>query len=136
MKVMVTGKFNPLHPGHIFLFKKAKQLGDYLVVVVAHDQTILDQGMPLMFDAEVRKTIIENLKPVDKAVIGNTDDRFKVVEQEKPDILVLGYDQQVDENWIKQKAEQSGMKLKVIRIIEKLDGHKSTTIRENVFSKK
>ena len=38
--VLVTGGFDPIHSGHIAYFKSAKKLGDKLIVVVAHDETV------------------------------------------------------------------------------------------------
>ena len=39
-KVMVFGAFDILHKGHLFYFSKAKEFGDYLIVVIARDETI------------------------------------------------------------------------------------------------
>ncbi|MFH1364780.1 MAG: adenylyltransferase/cytidyltransferase family protein [Candidatus Aenigmatarchaeota archaeon] len=133
MKVMVTGKFNPLHPGHILFLEKAKKLGDYLIVVVANDKTILKQdGCVLLKDME-RKKIVESLRIVNKAVIGNPgEDHFRIVEKIKPDILALGYDQEVDEEMIRKRARNAGLKLKVMRIKDRVEGIKSTTIRNRI----
>lgn len=132
---MVTGKFNPVHPGHIFLFEKAKKLGDYLVVVVASDETIKRQNGISLLDAEDRKKVVESLRIVDKAVIGNKVDHFKIVIEEKPDILALGYDQEVSEDWLKEKAEKAGLNLKIVRIKDELKGIKSSIIRERIKKK-
>lgn len=129
---MVTGKFNPVHPGHIFLFEKAKKLGDYLVVVVASDETIKRQNGISLLDAKDRKKVVESLRIVDKAVIGNKVDHFKIVIEEKPDILALGYDQEVSEDWLKEKAEKAGLNLKIVRIKDELKGIKSSIIRERI----
>jgi len=135
-KVMIAGKFNPLHPGHVFFFEKAKKFGDYLVVVVAHDKTIRDQNIPLILDSNERKKLIENVESVDKVVIGDCEDRFKIVVSEKPDIIVLGYDQEMDEKWIEKNVKKNKLNTKVVRIKDKLDGYKSSIIRKKLLGKK
>ncbi len=37
---MVFGTFDRLHPGHVFFLKKARELGDYLIVVIARSETV------------------------------------------------------------------------------------------------
>ena len=52
---------------------------------------------------------------VDKAVLGNEGDKLKIVEQEKPDIICLGYDQKADETKLKETLAQRGLTPKIIR---------------------
>ena len=66
--VLVTGGFDPLHSGHIALFKEAKNLGDNLVVGINSDNWLKrKKGQPFMSFQE-RKTIIENLEMVDHII--------------------------------------------------------------------
>ena len=89
-KVMVGGVFNVVHPGHIYFLKEAKKYGDYLIVVVASDKTA---GKKSIYPARVRKGLVESLDFVDKVVIGSESDKTEVIRKEKPDVIVLGYDQ-------------------------------------------
>jgi len=67
--VMVSGGFDPVHIGHVRLFKEAKKLGDELVVVVNNDNWLkFKKGYTFMSDAD-RKEIIESFRPVDKVVL-------------------------------------------------------------------
>jgi len=127
-KVMVGGTFTILHEGHLYLLEKAKSFGDYLIVVIASDKTVIRTKGMLIFNAKERQRIVGSLKCVNKAIIGNEDDFFKVVEQEKPDIIVLGYDQKMDENWIRERADKIGMKIKIIRVKEEIKGYKTSEI--------
>ena len=95
-KVLVGGVFSLLHPGHIFFLKSARKLGSSLVVVVAHDRTVSRKKGKPAFTARERKEMVGSLKFVDKVRIGHTSDMMKVVKEEKPGIIALGYDQ--DEN--------------------------------------
>ena len=66
--VCVSGYFDPLHIGHIEYFKKAREIGDKLVVIVNNDaQAIQKKGRPFMLSDE-RIKIIEELRCVDKVV--------------------------------------------------------------------
>lgn len=93
MKVMVFGSFDKLHDGHRNLFLQARALGD-VIVVVARDSSIrrLKKREPRQSENE-RLENIEQEKTVTKAILGKEDDFFRVIEEEKPDILLLGYDQ-------------------------------------------
>lgn len=66
-KVVITsGYFNPLHVGHVSLFRKAKKLGDWLVVVVNNDEQVKAKGsIPFMALAE-RMKIIKAIRGVDE----------------------------------------------------------------------
>jgi len=128
-KVLVGGAFNIIHPGHIYFLKKARSMGNSLVVVVANDATLL-KNKYLLYKAKERKKIVENLKFVDKAVIGDKKDFFKVVRDEKPDIIVLGYDQ--NEMEIKDGIERSGLHCKVVRIKEKYKSYGTKDILKRI----
>ena len=70
--VLVTGGFDPLHSGHIELFKEAKKLGDKLIVGVNSDDWLTrKKGRPFMPFVE-RAALIKELAVVDK-VIGFED---------------------------------------------------------------
>ena len=73
--VLIGGKFNHIHPGHIWLLKKAKKLGK-LVVVIAHDS---HNKREYALSAKQRKKNLEALKIADKVVIGSPTSFFGVV---------------------------------------------------------
>ncbi len=89
-KVLVGGVFNVIHAGHLFFLKEAKKRGDYLIVVIASDKTAGDKAI---YPAVTRKQLVESLDFVDKVVIGSDDNKTDVLKKEKPDLVVLGYDQ-------------------------------------------
>jgi D-beta-D-heptose 7-phosphate kinase/D-beta-D-heptose 1-phosphate adenosyltransferase len=73
--IIVSGYFNPLHKGHLDLFKKAKSLGDTLWVIVNSDfQRELKGSKPFM-DENERLIIIQSIKYVDYALISNDRDK-------------------------------------------------------------
>ena len=61
MVIAISGGFDPIHIGHINLFKEASQYGDLYVIVNSDDWLIRKKGKYFMNFAE-RKTIIESIK--------------------------------------------------------------------------
>lgn len=117
-KVLVGGVFSVLHPGHEYFLKKAKSMGDFLVVVIASDRTVMRMKGVLHKTASERKTRLEKTGIPDKVVIGSDENHFRVVEEEKPDVIVLGYDQEIDKELL-QRIKQSGLGPEIVRIEEK-----------------
>jgi cytidyltransferase-like protein len=99
-KVVVTsGYFDPIHHGHIDLFKLSKNLGDHLIVVVNNDnQTIQKKGFCFM-KAEEKAKIIAELSCVDQVFISIDEDQSqcKTLEYLKPHIFSKGGDRYVYE---------------------------------------
>jgi cytidyltransferase-like protein len=94
-KVVVTsGYFDPLHHGHIELFKLSKKLGDHLIVVINNDnQTIQKKGFCFM-PAEEKAKIIAELSCVDTVFTSIDEDQAqcKTLEFIKPHIFAKGGD--------------------------------------------
>ena len=94
-RVMAVGIFDLLHAGHLHYVEQAKSLGEELVVVIAHDETVRKQKHEPVTGQDLRRRMVEGLKPVDKAVIGNPPGVpiFEILGKIKPDLIALGYDQ-------------------------------------------
>jgi len=72
--VLVTGGFDPVHSGHIALFKAAQKLGDRLVIGINSDSWLSrKKGKPFM-PFEERASIIQELKCVDEVIAFNDND--------------------------------------------------------------
>jgi FAD synthetase len=130
-KVLAGGVFSIVHSGHVFFLKKAKELGDYLVVVIAHDKTAAKTKKYSVAGQEERRQNIERLGIADKVVIGDERDFMKVVRDEKPDVIALGHDQKMKEDELKWMLAQSGIKCVIVRIRQKLKGYKTSKIIKN-----
>lgn len=115
-KVVVTsGYFDPLHHGHIELFKKSRQLGDYLIVVINNDdQAIQKKGFVFMPHEEKAKIIAE-LRCVDEVFISLDKDtsQCETLKFLKPHIFAKGGDR-----FIKEIPETSVCLENRIQIIE------------------
>lgn len=116
VKVMATGVFDILHLGHLYFLNEAKKLGDELIVVVARDSTARKLKHNPITPENMRLEMIKALKIIDNAVLGYEDDIYRIVEEIKPNIIVLGYDQTLDEGKIKEELQKRGLNIKVVRL--------------------
>ena len=101
--IMCFGTFDNLHSGHLSYLKQAKKHGDQLIVVVARDKNVLKTKGRLPRQKEkVRQETVKNIGLSQKIILGQLQDKFRVVAKYKPDAICLGYDQRVDMDKLKQ----------------------------------
>ena len=72
--VIVSGYFNPIHKGHLELFRKAKEGADKLWVIVNSDLQRELKGSKEFMDELERKEIVESIRYVDYALISQDKD--------------------------------------------------------------
>lgn len=85
-KIITYGTFDLLHYGHINLLKRAKELGDYLIVAVSTDDFNQKKGKESYFSYEIRKYMVESIKYVDLVIP-------EISWEQKPnDIIKYGID--------------------------------------------
>jgi FAD synthetase len=116
-RVVATGTFDLLHPGHVLYLERSRALGDELVVIVARDVNVRHKPKPILPEAQ-RQRMVQSLKPVDKAILGEELDIFKTIEQLKPDIITLGYDQHFDPGRLESELFRRGLHPRIVRIEE------------------
>ena len=115
--VMCAGTFDIIHPGHLYYLSEAKKYGDRLVVVVARDDTSESfKGKKPAHDEKERLESLRSLEIVDRAVLGNKGDIFKIIEEIRPDTICLGYDQNVQKQQLEDELKKRGLKSDVVRI--------------------
>ena len=134
-RVMAVGVFDLLHAGHLHYMEQAKSLGDHLTVVVAHDDTVRMRKHEPVTGQELRRRMVNGLKPVDDAIIGNPPEVpiFDILPVVQPDVIALGYDQEHAEDRIRTKLDQLGYgDIQVIRVeglSDDLDGTRKIIAR-------
>ena len=128
-KVIVFGTFDIIHPGHVHLLKKAKEYGDFLVVVVARDNTVCNiKGKDPTNNEGIRLANVKKLNIADRVIMGCLDDKYQVIANEKPDIIALGYDQKV---FVDKLVEIIDDHVKIVRISPYIpDLYKSSKLTE------
>jgi len=116
-KVMCAGTFDIIHPGHLYYLSEAKKYGDRLIVVVARDATSKTfKGSAPLHSEKERLEAVRMLKIVDESVLGKQGDIFNIFEEIKPDVICLGYDQNVQKQQVEDELKKRGIKADVVRI--------------------
>jgi 3,4-dihydroxy 2-butanone 4-phosphate synthase len=115
-RVMASGVFDLMHPGHLAFLEQAKALGDELIIVVARDTTVQNLKRHPIVNERARREMVASIKWVDTAVLGYEGDRNRIVHELQPDIIALGYDQSPDEEELKKELENAGIDVKIIRL--------------------
>ena len=130
IRILATGTFDILHPGHILYLKKAKELGDELFVIVSRDTMVQHKSKPVIPERQ-RLQVVRALKVGDHAELGSEHDIFEPLMTMKPDIVALGFDQYFDEKKLQEDLEQRHIPSKVIRLPFQDTGELSGT--ENII---
>ncbi len=117
IRVLATGTFDILHPGHVLYLERAKSLGDELYVIVARSSMVKHKPKPLIPE-EQRLKMVASLKMVDVAILGSEHNMFEPLLKIKPDIIALGPNQHFKEAELEAKLRELGFKSKVVRIKE------------------
>ena len=93
--VFTNGCYDILHPGHIDLLKKAKDMGDKLVVALNTDDSVkkLNKGDDRPFnELQHRKEVIAALDCVDFVIDFDEETPYELIKKLQPDVLVKGSD--------------------------------------------
>lgn len=92
-KVITYGTFDLLHYGHINILKRARELGDYLVVAISSDEFNKLKNKKSYFSYEERKLMVEAIRYVDEVIPENTwEQKIEDVKENDIDIFVMGDD--------------------------------------------
>ena len=92
-RVLTYGTFDLLHYGHINLLRRAKELGDYLVVGLSTDDFNKQKGKTSYFPYEKRKMLIESIRYVDLVIPeAEWDQKRDDIHKYQIDVFVLGDD--------------------------------------------
>ena len=133
-KVLAFGTFDLFHPGHAFYLKQAKLRGDELHVIVARDSTVMHvKNRPTLNKEQSRLSAIRTLTYVTKAYLGNEGDKFALIEEIRPDVICLGYDQKTFGKNLKEILNDRGLD-PIIEVIPSYrpEKFKSTKLRKRI----
>lgn len=94
MKTIITyGTFDLLHIGHINILRRAKEMGDHLIVAISSDEFNELKGKKAYYSYEDRKTILEAVKYVDEVIPEhNWEQKVQDVQKYNVDTFVMGHD--------------------------------------------
>ena len=105
-KVITYGTFDLLHVGHINLLRRAKELGDYLIVVLSTDEFNRVKHKEAYHSFENRKAILEAIRYVDE-VLPETcwEQKVSDVVNNQVDVFVMGDDWKGEFDFLKEYCE-------------------------------
>lgn len=114
-RVVATGTFDLLHPGHLFYLEESRKLGDELFVIVARSENVRHKPKPVIPD-EQRLRIVSALKPVDHAVLGDLTDMWRPIREIAPSVITIGFNQHFSEEVLRAELVKQGIRAGVVRI--------------------
>lgn len=130
--VFTNGVFDILHIGHVDYLRRAKELGDILVVAVNSDESvhrIKGPERPIMGEKD-RAFVVSNLKSVDYVCIFSEDTPYETIRLIQPDVLVKGADWKVEDVVGRDIVEARGGKVITMKY---LDGKSTTNIIRKII---
>lgn len=114
-RVVATGTFDILHPGHLFYLEESRKLGDELWVVVARERNVVHKPRPIIPE-EQRLKMIAGLRCVDHAMLGDMEDMFRPIAEIDPEVVTLGFNQKFSEERLVSQMRERGIRADVVRI--------------------
>jgi len=120
-RVVATGTFDLLHPGHLYYLEESKKLGDELWVIVARDANVRHKPRPIIPE-EHRLRMVAALKPVTHAILGDKSDMFRPIREINPALITIGFNQHFDEAKLHQQLSERGLAPEIVRIGKYEDG--------------
>lgn len=105
-KVITYGTFDLLHWGHINILKRAKELGDYLIVAVSTDEFNALKNKKAYYSYENRKLILESIRYVDQVIPETSwDQKISDIIKYDVDVFVMGDDWKGKFDYLKDYCE-------------------------------
>jgi len=131
--VFTNGCYDLLHPGHIDLLHKSRELGNRLVVGLNTDASVKrlkGESRPILSEQD-RAAVLSALSCVDMVVLFDEDTPLNLISSLKPEILVKGADYRPDQVVGKDVVEFYGGKIELVPLLE---GYSTTGIAEKILA--
>ena len=105
-KIITYASFDLLHYGHVNILKRAKELGDYLIVALSTNEFNEIKGKACYFSYEERKKLIESLRYVDLVIPENSwEQKINDIKEFKVNTFVMGDDWEGKFDFLKSYCE-------------------------------
>ena len=117
MKVMTFGTFDLLHPWHEYYLRQARSYGDFLITIVARDETVekLKHKKPAHTQEQRMQALIDS-GLCDQAFLGKPDHYYDRLLELRPDVICLGYDQHHLVPGLQQFLHDQNLDIQIVRI--------------------
>lgn len=105
-RVLTYGTYDLLHYGHLNILKRARELGDYLVVGLSSDEFNESKAKKSVLPYEQRKEFLENIKYVDMVIKeDNWEQKIDDIKKYNIDVFVIGDDWKGKFDYLKEYCE-------------------------------
>ena len=130
---MAFGTFDIFHEGHQNFLNQAKQLGNNLIVIIARDRTTTNvKGEAPLHNESVRLNSVKASCIANKVILGNHDDKYKVIKKHRPNVIALGYDQMI----FTQQLNKVLIDLKLDAEIVRLDAYFPQVFKSSLIKRR
>ena len=129
-KVITYDTFDLLHYGHVNLLRRAKELGDYLIVALSTDEFNWKEKQKVCyFSYEKRKQLLEAIRYVDLVIPEESwEQKISDVKEFKVDTFVMGNDWEGKFDFLKEYCD--------VVYLERTPEISTTQIKENLKNRK
>lgn len=127
-RVITYGTYDLLHYGHIELLRRAREMGDYLIVALSTDEFNQVKNKKSYYDYEQRKMMLESIRYVDLVIPEEGwGQKEKDVDRFDVDVFVMGHDWEGEFDFLKDKCE--------VIYLNRTEGISTTKIKQELYGK-
>ena len=127
-RVITYGTYDLLHYGHIELLRRAREMGDYLIVALSTDEFNQIKNKKSYYDFEQRKMMLESIRYVDLVIPEDGWGRKETdVDRYDVDVFVMGHDWEGKFDFLKDKCE--------VVYLKRTEGISTTKIKQELYGK-
>ncbi|WP_180553056.1 glycerol-3-phosphate cytidylyltransferase [Staphylococcus haemolyticus] len=127
-RVITYGTYDLLHYGHIELLRRAREMGDYLIVALSSDEFNQIKNKKSYYDYEQRKMMLESIRYVDLVIPENDWGQKEIdVDRFEVDVFVMGNDWEGEFDFLKDKCE--------VVYLKRTEGISTTKIKQELYGK-
>lgn len=127
-RVITYGTYDLLHYGHIELLRRAREMGDYLIVALSTDEFNQIKNKKSYYDYEQRKRMLESIRYVDLVIPEEGwGQKEKDVDRFDVDVFVMGHDWEGEFDFLKDKCE--------VIYLNRTEGISTTKIKQELYGK-
>ncbi|EON80896.1 glycerol-3-phosphate cytidylyltransferase [Staphylococcus epidermidis] len=127
-RVITYGTYDLLHYGHIELLRRAREMGDYLIVALSTDEFNQIKNKKSYYDYEQRKMMLESIRYVDLVIPEEGwGQKEKDVDRFDVGVFVMGHDWEGEFDFLKDKCE--------VIYLNRTEGISTTKIKQELYGK-
>ncbi|MCY1605264.1 glycerol-3-phosphate cytidylyltransferase [Staphylococcus pettenkoferi] len=125
-RVITYGTYDLLHYGHIELLRRAREMGDYLIVALSTDEFNRIKHKKSYYNFEQRKMMLESIRYVDLVIPEDGwGQKEKDIDRYEVDTFVMGHDWEGEFDFLKDKCD--------VIYLKRTEGISTTQIKRELY---